>query len=42
MSSSPNVVFKVRYYQPSDANLDATNPMNIKRINARNYYSSNT
>lgn len=42
MSSSPNVVFKVRYYQPSDANLDATNPINIKRINARNYYSSNT
>lgn len=41
MSSSPNVVFKVRYYQPSDASLDASNPINVDKINKRNYYSSN-
>lgn len=41
MSSSPNVVFKIRYYKPEDASLDASNPINVDKINKRNYYSSN-
>lgn len=41
MSQGPNVVFKIRYYQPGDAKLDASNPNNLKRIKNRNYYSSN-
>jgi len=41
MSKGPNVVFKIRYYQPSDASLDASNPINLERIKNRNYYSSN-
>lgn len=41
MSQGPNVVFKIRYYQPGDASLDASNPNNLKRIKNRNYYSSN-
>lgn len=40
--STPNVVLRLRYYQPSDANLDASNPQKAKKVNARNYYSSNT
>ena len=41
MSSNPNVVFKIRYYKPEDASLDASNPINVDKINKRNYYSSN-
>lgn len=41
MSRVPNVVFKIRYYQSSDANLDASNEINLERIKKRNYYSSN-
>lgn len=40
--STPNVVLRLRYYQPQDANLDVSNPINEKKVNARNYYSSNT
>lgn len=37
----PNVVFRIRYYSPEDAYLDATNESNQKKIANRNYYSSN-
>ena len=39
--STPNVVLKLRYYQPGDASLDASNPNHVKKIRNRNYYSSN-
>ena len=39
--STPNVVLRLRYYQPGDANLDANNPNHLKKIRNRNYYSSN-
>lgn len=35
-----NVVFKIRYYKPEDAYLDATKERNKRRIANRNYYSS--
>ncbi len=40
--STPNVVLRLRFYKPEDASLDASNPVNEKKVNARNYYSSNT
>ncbi|MFR1524201.1 MAG: relaxase MobL [Bacilli bacterium] len=40
--STPNVVLRLRYYKPEDAYLDVTNESNAKKVNARNYYSSNT
>ena len=39
--STPNVVLRLRYYQPGDASLDASNPNHLKKIRNRNYYSSN-
>ena len=39
--STPNVVLRLRYYQPGDASLDASNPNHVKKIRNRNYYSSN-
>lgn len=35
------VVFRIRYYTPEDAYLDATKEVNQKKIANRNYYSSN-
>ena len=37
----PKVVFRIRYYRPEDAELDATKKQNLRRIANRNYYSSN-
>lgn len=36
------VVFRIRYYAPDDALLDATKEGNQRRIDNRNYYSSNS
>lgn len=35
------VVFRIRYYLPQDAYLDATKKENLRKIANRNYYSSN-
>lgn len=35
------VVFRIRYYSPEDAYLDATDERNQRKIANRNYYSSN-
>lgn len=37
----PKVVFRIRYYAPGDAYLDATKKENQRKIANRNYYSSN-
>ncbi len=37
----PKVVFKIRYYRPEDAELDATNKQNLRKIANCNYYYSN-
>lgn len=37
----PKVVFRVRYYAPGDAYLDAAKKENQRKIANRNYYSSN-
>jgi len=42
MELIPNVVLRLRYYKPEDANRDASNPKNKTRIRNRNYYSSNS
>lgn len=39
--SSPNVLIRLKYYKPEDADLSPDNPINQKKIKNRNYYSSN-
>lgn len=39
--SPPNVLIRLKYYKPEDADLSPDNPINQKKIKNRNYYSSN-
>ena len=38
--SPPNVLIRLKYYKPEDAELSPDNPINQRKIKNRNYYSS--